>query len=292
MTLPYIQDIYYNSEFKKSYENYYNFNVPLDVNIDIKSNEKIKFKLIDFSIMNTMLNISSYHKNNTFKVLFLGTNYTITIEDGNYTAISLRDEINTLLTTLNISIAFNYDKTTNKYYLVTADNVVAGQLYFYPLNMASTFGFTKTSYELIYPNEYYSEDFVNMLPYSKILLTTDLTFETNIQHNFEKKYSANSGIKDIICWFNRDQPPYTTINYNNIANNEIIIANNNIKNINFQIMNEYQEYILDCPKCYIHFQIIIYDNTNWYKKFYSIINDIGYYLLSIYFKYKKNINNN
>jgi len=63
------QDFYYSSEFKKSYEQNYNFNIPLDVNIDIKNTDKIKFKLIDFSIMNSMLNVSNAHKNNKFKVL-------------------------------------------------------------------------------------------------------------------------------------------------------------------------------------------------------------------------------
>ena len=42
-------NIYYSSEFKKSYETNYNFNIPLDVNVDVRGNEKIKLKLINFS---------------------------------------------------------------------------------------------------------------------------------------------------------------------------------------------------------------------------------------------------
>lgn len=285
--MSFIQDIYYTTDFKKSYESNYNFNVPLDVNIDIKPNEKIKFKLIDFSIMNSMLNVSSYHKNNSFKVLFRGTNYTITIPNGNYTATSLRDEINSILVSQTISIAFNYDKTTNKYYLITADNVVAGELFFYPQNCASLFGFTNSSYELIYPNEYYSDTYVNMLPYSKILLTTNLAFDVNIQHNLERKYSANSGNNDIVHWFDRDVPPFTTINYTNNNNKEILISNNNITSINFSIMNEYQEYIIDAPKCYIHFQLIVYETINWNKLLVNKINDISFYLLSLIKSNKK-----
>ena len=278
------QDFYYSTEFKKSYEKNYNFNIPLDVNIDIKNTDKIKFKLIDFSIMNSMLNVSNAHKNNKFKVTYISTDYFITIPDGSYTPASLRDKINDYLVALNLPIAFNYDKITNKYWLVTSLNVIAGQLYIFPLNCASLFGLTKSSYELIYPNEYYSETFVNMLPYTKVVLTTDLVYDTNVQYNLEQRYSANAGIDNIICWINRDQPLFTTINYTNIQNREILISNKNIKSINFSIRNEYLEYILDAPVSYIHFQLITYNNTNWIEKIYNLLNDISYYLISLYFK--------
>lgn len=276
------QDVYYSSEFKKSYEYNYNFNIPLDINIDVRGSDKIKFKLIDFSMMNSMLNVSSYHKNNQFKIRYLSVDYIITIPNGSYTATSLRDQINTLVFAIPLPLSFNYDKTTNKYTLITSSGVIAGQLYLYPLNCSSLFGFSKSSFEIIYPNEYTSETFVNMLPYSKIILATDLVFDTNSQNNFKSAYSANAGVGDIICWIPRDIPPFSTINYSN--NNEIEIANKNIKSINFSIINEYQEYILDASNVFIHFQLITYDNTNWYKRFYNLLNDMSYYMLSSYFK--------
>lgn len=282
------QDFYYSSESKLSTETNYNFNVPLDININLKNDEKLKFKLIDFSIMNTMLNVSSYHKNNTFQVRLYGTLYTIIIPDGSYTAASLRDWINGYFATnsqATIPIAFNYDKTTNKYWLVTSPGIVADTLYFYPSNCASLFGFTKNQYQMTYPNSYYSETFVNMLPYSKILLTTNLAFDTNSQFNLNVKYPTdNVGISDIICWVPRDVPPFTTINYVNNMNKEIEISNRNLKNINFTLINEYQNPIYDAPICYMHFQLITYDATNWYKKFFTILNDISYYLLSLYWR--------
>lgn len=102
----------------------------LDVNIDIKNNEKLKFKLIDFSIMNSMLTISSTHNNHQFKIKYLNVDYIITIPDGSYTAVSLRDTINTILTATSKPIAFNYNKMTNKYYLVVSNGIVAGNLFF------------------------------------------------------------------------------------------------------------------------------------------------------------------
>jgi hypothetical protein len=276
-----IQDVYYCSEFKKINEYNYNFNVDLDVNIDIRGNDKIKFKLIDFSIMNAMLNISNFHKNNLFKVRYNSIDYNIIIPDGSYTATILKDVINTLLSDLNIPLNFNYDKSTNKYILESTAEIL-----FYPLNCALLFGFINEPlyYKTLNPNiKYYSETFTNMLPYSKIILTSDLVLDTNTQQNFLRRYNSNLGISNIICWFSRDIPLFSTINYNN-NNNELEISNKNIKNINFNIINEYQEFILDAPSCYMHFQLIIYDSTNWYKKFYNIINDIAYYLLSSYFK--------
>lgn len=279
------QDFYYSSESKEIYENNYNFTIPLDVNINLKDNEKLKFKLIDFSIMNTMLNISSSHKNNFFKLVVFDISYTITIPDGSYTAVSLRDWINDYMTVNNLPISFNYDKITNKYFLITSDGIDGTDLIFYPQNCSSLFGFTKNSYSIQYPNYYYSDTYVNMLPYTKIILTTDLTFETNIQYNFKIPYSnGNSGIGNIITWFSRDVPPFTTINYNNTENNEIDLSNRNLKSINFNLINEYQEYIYDAPNCLIHFQLITYDATNWYKKFYNVLNDISYYLISLYWR--------
>ena len=275
--MKFVQDVYYSSEFKKSYEFNYMFNIPLDININVSGMDKVKFKLIDFSMMNSMLNISAFHKNNEIKIKYLSFDRIITIPDGSYTATNLKDVINAGLTSLSIPLIFDYDKKTNKYKIQSTTNLI-----FYPLNCASLLGFIEPSYSFLVLNSYTSETFANMLPYTKIILTTDLSFDVNTQNNFQLRYSANSGISNIICWMSRDIPIFSTINYS--SNNEIEIADKNIKSINFSIINEYQEYILDCPNVLIHFQLITYDNTNWYKRFYNILNDIAYYLLSTYFK--------
>lgn len=275
-----VQDVYYSSEFKKSYEYNYNFNIPLDINIDVRGSDKIKFKLIDFSMMNSMLNVSAFHKNNEFRIRYGATTNTITIPDGSYNASSLKDVLNAKIASLTIPISFAYDKTTNKYKIIIG--VVVGVLIFYPDNCSLLFGFTQPSYTYVSQLSFDAESFANMLPYTKIVLTTNLVFDTNVQYNFELKYSANAGIGDIICWIPRDIPPFSTINYT--SNREIEISNKNIKSINFSIINEYQEYIRDAPFVYLHFQLITYDNTNWYKRFYNLLNDISYYMLSSYFK--------
>ena len=281
-----IQDIFFASQFKKSYETNYNFEIPIDINIDLKPHEKLKLKLINFSMMNSMLNISNFHKNNKFKIIYDTVHYNITVPDGSYTAVSLKDAVNGLISALSIPLVFNYVKETNKYYLTTSTGIIAGRLYFYPLNCKYLFGFNLDSYEVIYNNKYYCETFVNMLPYSKIVIGTNLAFDCNIQNNFMKRFNNNIGTGNIICWIPRDIPLFSTINYENVSNREIELAHTNINNFNIMLLNEFNEFVSDAPECYIHLQLITYENINWSRKFYKLVNDIYYSLLSIYFKKK------
>ena len=283
-----VQDFFYSSQSKPSFEKNYDFNVELDLNVNLKSDEKLKFKLCDFTIMNSMLNVSAAHNNNIFDLVIFSVTYTITIPDGNYTAVSLRDWINDYMTTNSYPLAFNYDKSTNRYWLVTSVGISGTDLIFYPKNCAQLFGFNKkVSYVIQYPNEYYSDTYVNMLPYTKIILTTNLTFDNNTQQNLALPYkNGNAGVGNIVHWFDRDIPPFTTISYTNNMNKEIEISDRNIKSIKFSLVNEFGTSIYDAPQCLLHFQLITYDNTNWHKKFYSLLNDISYYLLSLYWRTK------
>ena len=244
-------DIYYTSIFKKDYETYYNFSIPLDINLDVKEDENLTLQLIDFSIMNSMLTISTAHKNNYFKITYGGYEYDLFITDGSYTAVSLRDHINEIFANQELPIALNYNKSTNKFYFILTDDVS-----FYPYNCSKIFGFTKNSYNFLNGNTYYAETFANMLPYTKIIIATNLVFTNSSQNNFESRYSSNSGMGDIIAWVSRDVPLFTTINYINNQNREIEIANKNIKSLNILIMNEFKEFITDCPECHIHLRFM------------------------------------
>jgi hypothetical protein len=263
---------------------YYDYTFTIGDNITIQKDEIIKFKLINFSIMNAMLNVSSYHGNNSFQIIDAGNPLTINIPDGNYTAISLRDKINSICVDNYYPLAFNYDKTINKYWITTADNILAGEFYFYPNNCASLLGYTQPSYDLP-TGEYYADTFANMLSYSKICLTSSsLAFNNTTDNNLEVKYKNNMGINEMICWVNRDVPPFTTINYTNLENVEYELGTTNLKSINFKIMNEYKQLIVDAPPSFIQFQLIIDKKIDWFQKFYKLINDIYYTLLSLYFK--------
>ncbi len=253
-------DIYYSSSFKKDYENYYDFNIPLDINIDVKDDEKLFLKLIDFSMMNSMLTISNAHKNNKFSFVYDEFDIQVIIPDGSYTATSLRDWINAKFLELNAPLSLNYDKTKNKFYFIISDDINELDLIFYPEGCKLLFGLTNVSYIWAKNNTYYADTFANMLPYSKIIVSTNLAFVCSSQNNFISDYSSNSGMGDILCWINRDIPLFTTINYINNQGLEIEISNKNLKFINILIMNEYKEFILDCPSSFIHLQLIIKKN--------------------------------
>ena len=67
-----------------------------------------------------------------------------------------------------------------------------------------------------------------MLPYTKIIISTNLVFTNSSQNNFESRYSSNSGMGDIIAWVSRDVPLFTTITYINNQNRGIEIANKTV----------------------------------------------------------------
>lgn len=246
---------YINTANQDKDDKNYSFNFRLGNNINLKEDEMAYFKLVNFSMMNSMLNVSAFHKNNQFKINDGTTTTTYTIADGNYTVLTLRDKINELTTAT--ALAFNYDRTTNSYYI----NTSGGGFIFYPMNMKMILGFTKDSYNLIV-GDTYAENFANLLPYTKLLLTTNnLAFNPSTDNNLNREYSGNEGINEIICWIDKDEPPFTTIKYENLMNIEFSISNANLTYINFGIMNEYKEFIRDCPNCFIHFQIIIKKNS-------------------------------
>lgn len=248
-----IYNYYINTNNKDKDDTNYNYNYRLGNNIHLNENEELYFKLVNFSMMNSMLNISSFHGNNQFKISYSGTINTIIIPDGNYNTTTLRDKINDLLEILTLPIALNYNNTQNKYYWMVSNTCI-----FYTLNMKSILGFKEDNYNYnSSPNGYYGENFVNLLSYTKIVLTTNnLAFEPTTDNNLIKDYNANEGINEIICWINKDIPTFATINYENLTDDKLKISNENINYINFGIMNEYKEHIKDCPNAFIHFQLI------------------------------------
>lgn len=252
-----IYNFFINTANQDRDDNNYTFNYRLGHNIYLEKNQQAYFKLVNFSMLNTMLNISSFHNNNKFKISYGLTTHQITIPDGNYTVLSLRDKINQLTASPFISpslpFSLNYDNSTNKYFWVNGDNGI-----FYPMNMKHILGFNNDMVSLVANNDKKADNFANLLSYTKIIITTNnLIFEPSTDNNLKIAYNGNEGINEIIAWIDKDIPTFATIKYENFMNNEIKIANRNINYINLNIMNEYKELIKDCPNYFIHFQIII-----------------------------------
>lgn len=256
-----VYNFYINTANQDRDDNNYSFNYRLGTNIHLERDQQAYFKLVNFSMMNGMLNISSFHKNNQFQIIYGATTHTITIPDGNYNCSSLRDKINELTSppyiTPDLPFALNYDSVVNKFYWTNSDNGT-----FKPMNMKLILGFTDNSVSLVSGVDKYANNFANLLSYTKIILTTNnLLFEPTTDNNLNREYSSTEGINEIICWIDKDQPCFTTIKYENYMNNEMRIANRNINYINFNIMNEYKELIRDASPAFIHFQIIVKENN-------------------------------
>ena len=74
-------------------------------------------------MMNSMLTVSNAHKNNYFKIIFNGYEYDYFIDEGSYTAVSLKDHINQKFNEDELPIIMNYNKTTNKFSFVVSNNL-------------------------------------------------------------------------------------------------------------------------------------------------------------------------
>lgn len=283
-----IYDIYLNSENCKN-DNYYNFTYKLRDNIIANKNEVLKIKVIDFCTMNVMRNICRLHDNDIFVVNYLGTDYAINIIDGNYTPKSLVAYLNPLLAVYHITIAY---EPAGNYFTFTS--TVAGSI-IKPMNMKSILGMNNDlvlvnaneeygAYQVY--NEYYT-NYTNMLNYQKIIISSSLTHQNNVQTNFLTGYRGTSSINNILLWIDKDVVPFSTINYtNNDPDNVITLADTNINHITFNVHNEYLEYIKDFGKCYMHLQIIKEPKYNYMQMIYNLLKDISYYSLLNYFKKK------
>ncbi len=242
--------IYINSKNRSPNEKIYNFNVYLKNPIVVNRNQGINCSVVGFSMLNIDYNLKGVY----FKVDEVDTEittYTYNIPNGNYNITTLITKLNEL--TAGTPIAFNYESSTNSFYI----NSNEAGIIFYPLNMKLILGFTKDSYNLIDGNTY-GENFANLLPYTKLLITTNnLAFNPSTDNNLNREYSANEGINEIIAFIDKDEPPFSTLKYDNYNDVKFEIANKNFNYINLSIMNEYKEHIRDCPNAFYHFQIII-----------------------------------
>lgn len=246
-------NFYYCSEFKNSNETNNNFNIILDENIIIGENQSVYLKINNVCFLNSMFNISDYHKNNFIDITFESVLTRIYIPDGNYSVYTLRDILNTLLDYAKIVIAY---ETINYSYSFRTQN---GSVLLDPCHLKDFLGLSNS---ILVTTDTQWGSKIDLRSYNKIILTSSLTFKNNPYNNFISKYSSTSGIGSICCWIERNSIPYSTIEYNNITNIKNEIVDKNIKNINFKIFNEYKEDITDMSNVNINFTLIVGYNYN------------------------------
>lgn len=99
-------------------------------------------------------------------------------------------------------------------------------------------------------------NYLNLINFKKILLTSSLKLKTKPYTFLNKTYTKASGIGDIFAWINKDIPPFQYINWTNPTDAKTEIDDKLITKINFKIINEFAQVMTDIPSCNFHLQVI------------------------------------
>ena len=150
--------------------------------------------------------------------------YSVAVNDGFYNIDNLITTINANSTTANAKIAFAKQEYTNKVIitnsvpLATTPSVEIRTLVFPNNCTANMYGFKQ---RLIPLNNapVYSDTYVNIMNFSKIILSTDLAFSIKSCNEISNDGSVyTKGIGNILEWIDADDTPFTCIKYKNVEN--------------------------------------------------------------------------
>ena len=157
----------------------------------------------------------------------VNTTTDVIVPDGFYNVDNLLSTINTLST----QATFTKQPYTNKIVItndtpITVINVTnppqvipeLRQIKFINKSTAEMYGFNDIN--LILNNApLTSEKYINIMNFSKIVISTDLTFSENTTNDISNDGSVyTKGIGNIIEWLDSDEPPFTCIKYKNVEN--------------------------------------------------------------------------
>ena len=256
-------NIYINSANRNSVDKSYDFNIYFDNDeININPNEGVNVNVVSFSLLNSMYNVNQYTGNNSFILLQNGsTNTTITIPYGNYSVYSFMDKLNELLSN---KIKVSYNIATNTY---TYTNVSVGTLSIIPQNCNKLLGLNDIT---SISSSGTISGYVNMVNYQQVILRCPtFVFENCAMDNIQDKNNFIA-VSDILYWINKqDVEPFKMINYKNedcITVYSYNVLNTSFMTLNFKLVNEYNQPILDAPDYLLQLQISVFDKDNNYFK--------------------------
>ena len=184
----------------------------------------------------------------------LTTSY-VSVADGFYNIDNLITTINANSTSANAKIAFAKQNYTNK---IIISNSVPIQTFTNPIPYNNDAGTITEIRTLIFPNlttanmyGFYdrlvpmanapviSNTYVNIMNFSKIIISTDLTFTNNTHNEISNNGNVyTKGIGNIIEWIDSDLPPMTCITYKNVENTVNKIDNRFIPEFKLIFCNE------------------------------------------------------
>lgn len=155
----------------------------------------------------------------------VNTTTDVIVPDGFYNV----DNLITTINTLSSQVTFTKQPYTNKITLtndtpITVINVAnplqvipeLRQLKFINKTTANMYGFNDLN--IILNNAPITSDrYINIMNFSKILISTDLTFSENTNNDISNDGSVyTKGIGNVIDWVDADEPPFTCIKYKNV----------------------------------------------------------------------------
>ena len=99
-------------------------------------------------------------------------------------------------------------------------------------------------------------NYLNLINFKKILLTSSLKLKTKPYTFLNKTYTKATGIGDVFAWIPKDIASFQYINWQNPTDAKVEIDDKLITKINFKILNEFAQVMNDVPSCSMHLQII------------------------------------
>ena len=276
-------NIFINSANRSSIDKSYDFNIYFDNDeININPNEGVNVNVVSFSLLNSMYNVNQYTGNNKFILLENGsTNTIIIIPYGNYSVYSFMDKLNELLTG---KIQVSYNIATNTY---TYKNIGVGTLSIIPQECKKLLGLNDTT---PISSSGTTSGYVNMVNYQQVILRCPtFVFENCSMDNIQDKNNFIA-VSDILYWFNKqDIEPFKKINYRNEDCSTVYsynVLNTSFMTLNFKLVNEYNQPILDAPDFLLQLQISVFDKDNNYFKeamlqALKLLNEIYFTLLNL-----------
>ena len=256
-------NVYINSANRSPVDKSYDFNIYFDNDeINVNPNEGVNVNIVSFSLLNSMYNVNQYTGNNKFILLENeSTNTIITIPYGNYSVYSFMDKLNELLTG---KIQVSYNIATNTY---TYKNISVGTLSIIPQECKKLLGLNDTT---PISSSGTISGYVNMVNYQQVILRCPtFVFENCSMDNIQDKNNFIA-VSDIIYWSNKQViEPLKMLNYRNEDCSTVYSYNvlyNNFMTLNFKLVHEYIQPILDAPDFLLQLQISMFDKDDNYFK--------------------------
>ena len=191
-------------------------------------------------------------------------NYNLVVENGFYNITSLIDTLTILLQPYNVIPSL--EKITNKINFLnntsfiynpinsTTDSNGKIELLFNTDNIKENYGMFNDILELTRNITVKSDKNVNLINFSKIIISTNLNFTNKTHQEFMNGNTVSTGIGNILTWINTDEAPFICVKYNNYQDLEYRIENRIITNIILTFYNEKNQK-LELDNALLHFQI-------------------------------------